>query len=248
MVSAAHPCVPSTSVVGARCDRLPTVNARSAQELLAPLATQQTDLGGGRRLIETYTMEGLLGLLWHGPLDAEDVVLCAAGGMGGYLGPADGLYTHLGGTLPGEGIAVVCVDYRRPSHHESSLLDLAATADRAVQQGARRFVILGHSFGGAVAIQAGCALGPYCAGVATFATQSAGCEHAAQLAAPLLLLHGAQDRILGPENSEIVRSLAGQGEVRVFNGADHLLTEVADELRDLMAAWIPDRFAEHRAD
>ena len=80
MVSAARPCVPSTSVVGARCDRLPTVNARSAQELLAPLATQQTDLGGGRRLIETYTMEGLLGLLWHGPLDAEDVVLCAAGG------------------------------------------------------------------------------------------------------------------------------------------------------------------------
>jgi hypothetical protein len=34
----------------------------------------------------------------------------------------------------------------------------------------------------------------------------------------------------------------------VFDGADHLLTEVADELRDLMAAWIPDRFAEHRAD
>ncbi len=248
MVSAARLCVPSTSVVGARCDRLPTVDTRSAQELLAPLATQQTDLGGGRRLIETYTLEGQLGLLWQGPSDAEDVVLCAAGGMGGYLGPADGLYTRLGETLAGADTAVVCVDYRRPSHLESSLLDLAATADRAVQQGARRFVVLGHSFGGAVAIQAGCALGPYCAGVATFATQSAGCEQAGQLAAPLLLFHGAQDRILGPENSVIVRSLAGQGEVRVFDGADHLLTEVADELRDLMAAWIPDRFAEHRAD
>jgi len=84
------------------------------------------------------------------------------------------------------------------------------------------------------------------AGVATFATQSAGCEHAAQLAAPLLLLHGAQDRILGPENSEIVRSLAGQGEIKVFEGADHLLAEVADELRTLMATWIPERFAAHR--
>ena len=44
MVSAARLCVPSTSVVGARCDRLPTVNTRSAQELLAPLAIQQTNL------------------------------------------------------------------------------------------------------------------------------------------------------------------------------------------------------------
>ena len=44
MVSAARLCVPSTSVVGARCDRLPTVDTRSAQELLAPLAIQQTNL------------------------------------------------------------------------------------------------------------------------------------------------------------------------------------------------------------
>ncbi len=44
MVSAARLCVPSTSVVGARCDRLPAVNTRSAQELLAPLAIQQTNL------------------------------------------------------------------------------------------------------------------------------------------------------------------------------------------------------------
>lgn len=247
MVSATRLSVPSTSVGGARCDRLPTMNTRSAQELLAPLATQQADLDGGRRLIETYTMEGMLGMLWHGPSDAEEVVLCASGGMGGYLGPADGLYTHLGETLAGTSCAVVCVDYRRPSHLESSLLDLAATADRAVQQGARRFVVLGHSFGGAVAIQAGCTLGPYCAGVATFATQNAGCEQAGQLAAPLLLFHGAQDRILGPENSEIVRSLASQGNVRVFDGTDHLLTEVADEIRELMAAWIPERFAQHRA-
>ena len=44
MVSAARLCVPSTSVVGARCDRLSTVNSRSTQKLLAPLATQQTNL------------------------------------------------------------------------------------------------------------------------------------------------------------------------------------------------------------
>ncbi len=37
---------------------------------------------------------------------------------------------------------------------------------------------VGHSFGGAVAIQAGIVLGAHCRGVVTLATQSAGCEHA----------------------------------------------------------------------
>jgi hypothetical protein len=65
MVSAARLCVPSTSVVGARCDRIPTVNTRSAQELLAPLATQQTDLGA--RLDTLGRALDLVRLLDSGP-------------------------------------------------------------------------------------------------------------------------------------------------------------------------------------
>ena len=65
MVSAARLCVPSTSVVGARCDRIPAVHTRSAQELLAPLATQQTDLGA--RLDTLGRALDLVRLLDSGP-------------------------------------------------------------------------------------------------------------------------------------------------------------------------------------
>jgi len=66
MVSAARLCVPPTSVVGAPCDRLSTVNSRSAQELLAPLATQQTDLDA--RLDTLRRALDLVRLLDSGPV------------------------------------------------------------------------------------------------------------------------------------------------------------------------------------
>ena len=77
-----------------------------------------------------------------------------------------------------------------------------------MRNGAERFAILGHSFGGAVAIQAGCTFPAVTAGIVTYATQSGGCEEAGRLGrVPLLLLHGERDSILGPENSMMVTTL-----------------------------------------
>ena len=120
------------------------------------------------------------------------------------------------------------VGYRKPNDLSRCVHDLAAAADLASRSGARRFVTVGHSFGGAVALQAGVILGEHCRGVVTLATQSAGCEHADQLGdTPLLLLHGTDDEILPPETSGVVQMLAGHGEVVLLPGAGHLLTQVA---------------------
>jgi len=122
--------------------------------------------------------------------------------------------------------------------------DVAAACDLASRAGGRHFVVMGHSFGGAVAVQAGIVLGEHCAGVVTLATQSAGCEMAAELGStPLLLLHGTHDEILPPETSNVVQMLAGHGEVVLLPGTGHLLTESADEVRARTLAFVTEQLS-----
>src|SRR5690606_37734287 len=111
--------------------------------------------------------------------------------------------------------------------------------------GARRFVTMGHSFGGAIAVRAGIMLSEHCRGVVTLATQSAGCEMAAALGdTPLLLFHGDRDELLPAFSSEMVHDIAGgRGELVVLPGAGHLLAEAADELRTRLLAWLPEVLA-----
>jgi pimeloyl-ACP methyl ester carboxylesterase len=218
---------------------------RTPLDMLGRLSTHEEPIAPGVRLIETYTMRGMLKLLWFGDPSAQDVVLLGGGGMGGFLGPAHGLYAKLGRELARSGAGAICVDYRKPGDLDRSLLDVAATADWAMRTGARRFVCVGHSFGGAVAIQAATALRGFCVGVATLATQSAGCEVAGLLEGiPLLLVHGERDEVLSPSDSATVRSIAGHGELRLYPGAGHNLDEAHTEVRKLLLDWIPARFAE----
>ncbi len=222
--------------------------ARTPLDLLGRLTTTEQPLAPGLRLIESYTMQGMLKLFWHGDPAAPEVVLLCPGGMGGFLGPAHGLYLHLGRELARAGLGVIGVDYRRPDKLDLSLLDVAASADWAMRQGARRFVCIGHSFGGAVAIQAATTLRGFCAGVCTLATQSAGCEVAELLGdIPLLLVHGDRDEVLSVNDSAIVRAIAGHGDLKVYPHAGHTLNEVHLELRKLLLDWIPARLAAMRA-
>jgi dienelactone hydrolase len=219
--------------------------------MLEALARQEVQLAPGLRHLEIYTLRGLLTVLWHGDADAEDVVVACGGAMGGLLGPASGLYQHLGEELaaPRSGTSLLRVSWRRPNDLDLCTVDLLAAADLAARAGGRRFVTMGHSFGGAVAVRAGIAMGEWTAGVVTFATQSAGCEEAAALGAPLLLFHGDRDELLPVMASEVVQHLAGgetAADLVVCSGAGHLLSEAGDELRAQVPAWIAARFAEHR--
>jgi len=216
----------------------------SPLDALGALASQEVEVTDALRHVEVYTMAGLLTLLWHGEPDFERVVVMCGGAMGGMLGPAGGLYHDLGKRFAGEGIGTIRVGYRQPNDLRTCVHDLVAAAELAARHGGKRFVTVGHSFGGAVAIRAGIALGDDCAGVVTLSTQSAGCEDAGRLGAtPLLLIHGERDELLPPETSYMVQSLAGAGEVEILPGTGHLLAEAADDLRVRLGRWIPERLA-----
>lgn len=210
-------------------------------EELGVLAVQEKEVAPGLRHLEIYTWKGLLTLLWHGDPAAEAVLVAAGGAAGGLLGPAEGLYHDLGTALAERGIGTLRVSWRRPDDITMCSHDLAAACEMAAVRGARRFVTMGHSFGGAIAVRVAVAFPGLVRGVVTLATQSAGCEGAAGLdGRPLLLFHGDRDELLAPQVSETVNLLAGgQGELVILPGAGHLMTEAGAELRERLLEWVP---------
>lgn len=215
-------------------------------DVLGIMASQQAMLAPGLRHIEMYTMRGLLGILWHEPVgDARDVgVVMMGGAMGGLMGPGDALYNQLGGDLSARGIPAMRISWRKPNDMDACCVDAAAAVQMMVGTGCDRVILMGHSFGGAVAVRVAVGLSAMVTGVVTFATQSAGCEVAGGLdGRPLLMFHGDRDEILPVEASEVVRAIAGSGELRIMPGDGHLLAKSHDIMREEVNAWCDTVFA-----
>ena len=215
-------------------------------DILGIMASQQAMLGPDLRHIEMYTRRGLLSILWHEPTgNARDVgVVMVGGAMGGVMGPGEALYHVLGEDFSARGIPAMRLSYRKPNDMDSCCVDTAAAVQMMVGTGCERVILMGHSFGGAVAIRVAVGLSMMVSGVVTFATQSAGCEIAGGLQGrPLLMFHGDRDEILPLEASEVVRSIAGSGELRVMPGDGHLLAKSHDVMREEVNAWCDAVFA-----
>lgn len=212
-------------------------------ELIEPLDITEVVTGPMSRHSEVLTWSGRLGLLWNGTPGAERVVVTCGGALGGVLGPAGGLYHDLGRALEADGIATVRVDYRRPGNLASCVFDVAVAIDVAIREGSTQFVIVGHSFGGAVAISAAAAMPDVVVAVVSLAGQSAGTESAKELAdRPLLLVHGETDEIIPVGSVHAIRHTAGHGEVVLLPATGHLLHEAADDLRARLPGWIRRAF------
>lgn len=199
------------------------------------------------RHVEMFTLGGLLTLLWHQPppgvAESGAAIVACGGAMGGLLGPGDAAYHRMGEMWSARGVPMVRVSYRRPNDMDACCLDLAAAVQLVAQAGAERVVLMGHSFGGAVAVRVGVGLSEMVSGVVTFATQSAGCEIAGGLQGkPLLMFHGDSDSILPPDASEVVRAIAGSGDLHIMPGDDHLLAKSHDVMFETVMTWLDEVF------
>jgi len=216
----------------------------TALEALRPLASSEVAVTPSFTHREVYTSRGLLTVLrHHSPtgMTSQRVAIVACGGaMGGVLGPGHGLYQRLGERWAGRGVEFVRVGYREPNNLDLCAHDLACGVEIARDAGAHRVVVMGHSFGGAVAIRTAVIMPVSVVGVVTFATQSAGCEVAGALGGrPLLLFHGDSDELLPPEASQVVAAIAGHGEVVILPGDGHLLAKSDDVILERLDEWLP---------
>ena len=217
----------------------------TALEALRPLASTEVALTPSLTHREVYTSRGLLTVFRHrspeGVAPQRAAIVACGGALGGVLGPGHGLYQRLGERWAERGVEFVRVGYREPNNLDLCAHDLACGVELARDAGADRVVVMGHSFGGAVAVRTAVIMPVSVVGVVTFATQSAGCEVAGALGGrPLLLFHGDRDELLPPEASHVVAAIAGYGDVEILPGDGHLLAKSDDIITERLDAWLPD--------
>ena len=192
----------------------------------------------GARKVTVVTTRGPIPVVLHAAPEKGRAVLCVSGAIGGFDGPAM-LYPRLGLTMPREQITVARINYRAPNEFGECLVDAMAALTFLGGIGHQRVALIGHSFGGAVAINAG-TLSPLVTTVIALSSQLAGAHVAGELAPkPLLLIHGNADAILSHESSQALYDLAGEPKtLKILPGVGHRLSEAADEVFDLVSDWL----------
>ncbi len=195
----------------------------------------------GARKISLRTSRGAVPIVMHAAPSATRAVVCICGAIGGFDGPAM-LYPRLGLELPRKGVSVARVNYRAPNDFDECVLDTLGALIFLKGTGHQRAAIIGHSFGGAVAINAGTA-SPVAVAVIAISSQLAGAHVVAELAPkPLLLIHGTTDAILPHRSSELIYERAQEPKrLMLFEGADHRLTGKGEELFALVDEWLATR-------
>lgn len=200
----------------------------------------EEEIAGARRL-SIRTTRGAIPILMHAAEGASRAVVCVSGARGGFDGPAL-LYPRLGLELPAKGVTVARMNYRLPNDFTECLLDTLATLTFLKGTGHGRAALIGHSFGGAVAINAG-TLSPVAVAVIAISSQLAGAHVVGELAPrPLLLIHGTADEVLPHKSSEMIFEHAGEPRrLMLFEGADHRLSDRGAELFALVDEWLAPR-------
>jgi fermentation-respiration switch protein FrsA (DUF1100 family) len=198
------------------------------------------EIAGARQLI-LATTRGRIRLILHAAEKAQRAAICLGGASGGIDGPAM-LYARLGLDARALGLSVMRLGYRIPNDMAECVLDTMAGMSFLKGTGHQRIALVGHSFGGGVAI-ATATLNPMAAAVVAISSQLDGAQNVAQLAPrPLLLIHGTADTILSHESSRLIFQHAGEPKtLKLFDGADHGLRQVGDEVHDLVRRWIGEK-------
>jgi pimeloyl-ACP methyl ester carboxylesterase len=173
-------------------------------------------------------------------LDAFTGVIWVGGIGGDWDTPARDLYPALCKTLLAEQIASLRVQFRYPGDLDEAVYDLLSGIAFLEELGIHKIALVGHSFGGAVVIQAA-SYAMTVKTVVTLSTQSYGAGRVLRLPedCAILLIHGAEDPVLPPSCSQQVYRMAHPPkELVILPSNGHCLEESADKVKVLVYNWI----------
>lgn len=172
--------------------------------------------------------------------DGAKKALVLIGGVGGgFDTPAKSLFPKLASELMKFEISSLRIQYRDPHNIEKSVFDVLTGLSFLHSRNINEIGIVGHSFGGAVAVRAAI-IDKNVSTVVTLAAQSYGAGQVADLSprCSILLIHGSKDNILPLSSSEHIFELAGEPKKIVKYTAGHLLDENAESVYADIKEWL----------
>ncbi len=206
-------------------------------------AVQVEKLVNNQEKIVLSIPDGSIQCIFH-TAGSEKSVIWLCGALGGMDGPSFGIFRILAERLISDGINSLRLHYSQPGDFEECVRDVLLGIEYMKQRAIKRVLLVGHSFGGAVAIQAG-VMSKEVEAVAGLASQTYGAQNVARLAPrSLLLIHGERDRNLPADCSRLIYRWAKEPkELHILKNNGHFLREAHKELEEQLMDWIKARFS-----
>ena len=175
----------------------------------------------------------------HPATTGDAGVVWVFGSGGGLGGPAGGVYARLGASFVSRGVTSLELDYRRLRDLESCVADVLAGVAHLQSLGRKRIILVGHSFGGRVVMEAALRA-PSVIGVAALSSVDAGPGVVERLAPrSLLLLHGEADEVVPSSTSLALFKRAGDPkQLLLYPECLHGLDSCGTALDRDLASWI----------
>jgi alpha/beta superfamily hydrolase len=195
--------------------------------------------------IEITTSRGTIQGHYYPAEKPQCAMIWVGGAGGGFDSPGHGLYVRLAEELQRHGIASLRIRYRHANHLEECVLDvLAGIHFLKTNEGMNCVGLAGHSFGGAVVIQAAYN-SPNVRTVIPLSTQSYGIDPINNLNpnTSLLLMHGRADEVLPPRCSQYAYDLSNATDKHIIllDNTNHGLDQTADLVFTTVRDWILER-------
>lgn len=213
---------------------------KKTAEYLELLLIEDVGTTDGVEEIHLQTNEGTIITRFHQtPQESDTAVLWVGGAGGGLDGPAGGLYPRLATRLVLHNIASFRLHYRFPGYLEDCVMDTLLGIEYLKARNFTRMALVGHSFGGAVVINAG-ALSKEVVAVSPISTQTYGTALISNLSPkPVLFIHGTADEILPDTCSKSLYAQSGEPkELLLYPGCRHGLDECRQRIDEDLFGWL----------
>lgn len=211
------------------------------QEIETIILDVERDQKDSYEFVQIETSRGKVECAYYRAEGTDKGVIMVTGVTGGFDTPADSLYPRLSADLKGIGISSLRIKFRNPKDLSEALIDVLVGMEFLKSENIGIFGLIGHSFGGAVVVQAAFN-NKSVKTIVLLSTQGYGIAPISFLPkdTSVFLIHGEEDEIISPDVSVQAYDLAHEPKrIEIYDAkAGHKLDNVADEVYVEIKDWI----------